>query len=622
MRLELKYIISLVKRLGALLFIYTCFRFAFIFRYYPELLDKNVIELLPYFYYGVIFDVSALFYINAFVIVLSVLPIKYRDSNWYRSIVNWLFIVFNAIGISICSIDIAYYAFTAKRTTADILYLKDDILELLPQYFASFWYLFIIWFTLIFGLYFLVKKSNWKLQKNKWSRNNFVGQFIGMILVLFVLFSGMRGGFDLRPLTPVNALEYVNSKYACVITNTPFTFLHSFNYKVIEKKVYYSDDDLKDMGLLENHFKQDKIEKNIVLIILESFGSEYVGFYNSSSSLTPFIDDLFAKSTVYTNAFANSRTSIKSINAILTGTPELMNDPLIHSIYQHNKQHRIGELLENYETAFFHGAKNGSMSFDVLMKKLGVNHYYGLDEYTSEEGLDGAWGVYDEPYLKFFSSEMDHFNEPFFTTFFSLSSHHPFSIPEKYKDKFVGGNLEIHKTIEYTDFALKQFFDSIKDKKWYKNSLFIITADHTSISKDKKYRNDLGAYRIPLAFFDPNNEVGRFDSTIVQHLDVLPTILDLLGKGDSIQTFGRSLNDSLKNPVAIQFHHHTYQLIKDDYLLQIKEDKMIGLYNYKRDVLLKKNLMNEVDKVEKYGSLLKGFIQEYNNRMIDNRLTD
>ena len=113
-----------------------------------------------------------------------------------------------------------------------------------------------------------------------------------------------------------------------------------------------------------------------------------------------------------------------------------------------------------YDTSFFHGAPNGSMGFLGFGNILGFKNYYGKTEYNNDADFDGIWGIWDEPFFQYCAKTLNQKKSPFMATLFSVSSHHPFKIPEKYKGKFKKGPLEIHEPIGYTDFALKKFFIS------------------------------------------------------------------------------------------------------------------------------------------------------------------
>ena len=129
-----------------------------------------------------------------------------------------------------------------------------------------------------------------------------------------------------------------------------------------------------------------------------------------------------------------------------------------------------------------------------------------MEDYPDEKkDYDGNWGIYDEHYLQYFAQKLNSFKQPFFSSLFTLSSHHPYSIPIDYKGVFDQGNLNVHETIGYTDMALEKFFLKVKNESWFKNTIFIITADHPAQSEFLFYKKDNGRYKVPLAFYVPNS---------------------------------------------------------------------------------------------------------------------
>ena len=160
------------------------------------------------------------------------------------------------------------------------------------------------------------------------------------------------------------------------------------------------------------------------------------------NSFTPFIDSLIQESLVFTNGFSNGRRSIEGIPAVIAGIPSLMNSPFITSAYSGDKFYSLPYLLkqEGYNTSFYHGGTNGTMGFDNFCKAAGIDAYYGRYEYNNDKDFDGNWGIFDEPFLQFMAKSLDKTPQPFMASVFTLSSHHPYTIPEKYKNKFIKGN--------------------------------------------------------------------------------------------------------------------------------------------------------------------------------------
>jgi uncharacterized sulfatase len=373
--------------------------------------------------------------------------------------------------------------------------------------------------------------------------------------------------------------------------------------------------------IIQNEISKDSSTKNIVLIIVESLGKEYVGFYNHQKGFTPFLDSLMQYSLVYTHAYANGKRSIEGIPSIIASMPSLMNNDYNNSIYQSNRLRGIGDYLKEvgYDASFYHGGKNGTMSFDNFIAITNSGKYFGMNEYPNQEkDFDGNWGIYDEPYLHYFANELNQKKQPFFTTVFTLSSHHPYNIPENKKHLFAEGTLPIHKSIRYTDYSLKQFFEIAKKTPWFNHTIFIITADHSAENETPYYQTEQGKYEVPLIVFDPHKNKFKTDTLTAQHLDILPNIIRKKYSQNSF-SFGNILDDKT-NRFAIQYFNGIYQLIQWPFVYQFNGENGSAFYDLTSDALMQHNLIDKKITVQlKMDTLLKSYIQQYNFDLIHNK---
>jgi len=208
-----------------------------------------------------------------------------------------------------------------------------------------------------------------------------------------------------------------------------------------------------------------------------------------------------------------------------------MEEPFINSEFSANQVIGLGTILSSdvYHTSFFHGAQNGSMHFDQFMKSVGIQNYYGKSEYPNQGDDDGTWGIYDEPFLQWTCSKISEFKRPFFTSIFTLTSHQPFKVPEKYAGRFKDDRLPILKSIQYSDYALEQFMACAEKQEWYHNTLFILTADHTGpeLQTGSSFES---RFQVPLIFYSPHELLLKNldPNQYAQHIDVLPTLLETI----------------------------------------------------------------------------------------------
>ncbi|MBI9039554.1 MAG: sulfatase-like hydrolase/transferase [Bacteroidales bacterium] len=610
--------------------------------YFSELGFCGFFEVL---FYGLRFDISALMMVNLPIIFLWVLPFNFTYNKIYQKITCFIFYLFNSIALAANFIDIIYFRFTLKRTSGDIFnyFANEDsqFLGLIPQFIIDFWYILLIWLAFIFLMIFLCKKIHAELRSSQKSTIKVVSsRILFFFLFLFISIIGIRGGFQLKPISIIHAGTYAEGKNLPLILNTPFSIIKTINQNALKSVKYFKKEEEAASIYSPVHkvFSDSLFEEfrnfNVVIIIMESFSSEHIAALNPKLDLessignykgfTPFLDSLINESLVF-NGFANGKRSIEGIPAILSSIPTLMNYDFITSIYSGNKVSSIANLLKEkaYSTAFFHGGTNGTMGFEAFTKMAGFDKYYGRSEYNNENDYDGKWGIYDEEFFQYFANELNETKEPFLSVFFSLSSHHPYSIPEKHKNKFRKGQLEIHESIGYSDYSLGEFFKTASKMPWFENTLFVITADHTSENYYPEYQTMVGNYSIPIVFYKPNSRLQGSAETIAQQIDIMPSILSFLNYDKDFIAFGNDLFTAKSDNFAVSYLNGNYQLIKDDYVLSFNGKESHYLYNFKKDNLLKNNLIEKENRVVKEMEIfLKAIIQQYNDRMINNKLTN
>jgi len=598
------------------------------------------LKLLYYAFAGLRFDIVAVLYVNIVFILMLILPFRFRRNKTYNLVADIIFYVTNIIILVPNLADTAYYPFSLKRMTIDIInYIStgDDTANMMPQFIRDFWYVFLLWLTCIFLLIFIGRRikvsTRYVMQKQPYY---YLSQTLSMLLFIALLVLGVRGGVQLKPIGILSASQYAPSQETPVVLNSTFTLIRSYGQQGIKKLNFYPDE--KEMtgifNALKNYSGRDSLgnvipmqKKNVFVIILESFSAEHIGALthqkgNKMSDFTPFLDSLAEKSIVY-EGFANGKRSIEGIPAVLASLPTWMTEDFITSQYASDKFNSLASLLkeEGYNSSFFHGGKNGTMGFDAFCRSAGFDNYYGKNEYPDQADFDGHWGIWDEPYLQYIANMLNSKPQPFLGAVFTLSSHHPYKVPEKYKNKFRKGPLEIQQTIMYSDYALQKFFEKASTMPWFKNTIFVITADHTSEAWQPFYTNRVGQYFIPIIFYEPGNENARHMGIVAQQTDIMPTVLDMLHYPKSFVAFGGSLLRVNEPRFSLSYLNGNYQLIMDGYAWQTDYNVSKSLYNFTQDSLLSKNLYTNQNKIAaESDKLLKAVIQQYNNRIIENKL--
>ena len=640
-KLYIRNLFMLSIKIVAVLILYQFCRLLFFFYNLEYFSNINLIDYLRIIKVSIRFDISAVLYVNSLVIFLSLIPSNLLIKRWYKNLIYYLFIYCNLLGIIVNIIDIFYYQFSKSRLTISFMSEfsnETSIYRKLLEFCKDYWITIPLLIIVFYILRIVASKTKGKLKKIQFKKKNIFSSILISMLCFTLVVFGFRGTFIIlnRPITISNAGKYANNpNEISLIINTPFSLIRTYDLQDLKRKNYFQDSDLEEYTSLVKLYKRKGIiKKNVIVIILESMATEYYGFYNKNildySGYTPFLDSLINHSYTSYNSFGNGTKSIDAIPSILASIPATKFHFSL-SKYAANNIDGIGRILngEGYQTSFFHGAPNGSMGFESMNKILGIKNYFGMNEYDNNSDWDGTWGIWDNQFFSYFADELDKMKEPFFSSIFSCSSHHPYKIPKEFNNRFKKGKHPMHECVQYTDHSLKQFFNKIKHEKWFKNTLFVITADHTNISGrqdvfKKKYRSSVGIFRVPIIFYDPSNlNLNQKSEKIIQHIDIMPSILSYLDYNKPFISLGNDIFNN-DNGFAINYNNG-YQMIIDERLViysEIEED-ITKIFNYTNDLSLKHNIIDDINnvKITQYKNKMQSFIQTYNNRMIDNKFS-
>ncbi|MET0464160.1 MAG: sulfatase-like hydrolase/transferase [Chitinophagaceae bacterium] len=628
--------VTLLYRLAIVILIFTISRFLFYLLntgYFPGVDATAWAGILRG---GLRFDIAALFYVNGLFILLYTIPIPLRYNPAYQKIAKIVFIVTNSVSFAMNCIDFIYFRFTLRRSTLDVLREFSNEKgkgSFVLTFLLDYWYLVLIYAILIALMIWLYNRANIRRPAAIRPLIYYPAGLVVMAAFIAMAVGGIRGDFkySTRPITMSNAGEYVdNPGEIPLVLNTPFCIIRTAGKRFYKEEKFFTADEVEGIYSPVQELRSDKPFKpdNVVVIILESFGKEGIGFYNhdlkngSYKGFTPFLDSLFSVSRICWNSFANGRKSIDAMPSVLAGIPA-GEIPFVLTPYASNKIKSLPSILRDsgYHTSFFHGAPNGSMGFKAFANLMDIERYYGKDEYNNNADFDGLWGIWDEPFFQFFAKNLDTIQQPFFSTIFSVSSHHPFKVPKQYEGVFPKGDLPLHECMGYTDMALRKFFATASTMKWFKNTLFVITADHATVSEFPEYQTAWGNLSIPIALYHPgDSSLAKLDSSVVQQIDIMPSVLSYLHYNGKLLSFGESIFDLHKKDFAASYLGG-FQWIQDKYLLQFDGLKASGLFDYRYDRLMKTDLKDQLPAVrDSLEMSMKAFIQQYHNRLIQDRM--
>jgi membrane protein len=591
------------------------------------------------------FDTSAILYTNVLYALLMLLPLHYKERAAWQLVCKWLFVLTNSLCVVVNMADAVYFQYTGRRTTWTVFGEfghEGNILSIVGKEVLHHPVVLLIGIALIALLWLAYVHPRSLTKAPRPATPYYVTQVFMLGLFVPLCVAGMRGGFTtaVRPITLSNANQFVNRPAeAALVLNTPFSMIRTATKKAFVDPKYYTPDELNAI-YSPLHRPGDALtprHKNVVVIILESFGQEFVGALNPQldggryKGVTPFLDSLIGVSTTYENSFANGRKSIDGMPSVLSSIPMFV-EPFFLTPASLNHLSGLARELngEGYHTAFFHGAQNGSMGFEAFARSTGFGQYYGRTEFDAdprfggENEFDGTWAIWDEPFLQFYAKKMSEMKQPFMTAVFTASSHAPYKVPERYAKQFPEeGDTPLHKCVRYSDMALRKFFETARRQPWYKNTIFVLTADHTSLSTHEEYQTPLGRFRVPIIFFDPSGDMkpGRRPG-IAKQIDIMPTLLGYLGFQHPFVAFG---NDLTHLPATLNYEvaylNGVYVFAQGDYVLLFDGSQTTGVFDYKKDRLMVHNLKGRVPQQAAMERLLKAIIQSYMQRMLTDQLT-
>ncbi|WP_179320457.1 LTA synthase family protein [Winogradskyella helgolandensis] len=605
----------------------------------------SIAEFLKIQYHGLAFDTTAILYVNSLFMLLSFLPFFINTKRGYQKLLFYVYFITNLIAYAINFVDLIYYKYTFSRTTIvvlDVLKHEKDGGSMFFRFLIDYWHVFLLFgLSAALWIYLYKKVKVITVERPKLTTKNGL-IYVVLSLVIFcgvsvLTIGGIRGGDfkkSTRPINLVDANRHVQKiEQADLVLNSPFAFIRTINANSFKKVAYKMEQEVVDNYAqpIKQYSNNSKSKPNIVLIITESLGREYLGAFNKSYDIpnykgyTPFLDSLAGKSLIFPNAYANGSKSIHGMSSVLSGIPSF-KDAFTSSAYSKQDIQSLVSILneEGYYSTFFHGAARGSMGFLGFSNILGFDSYLGREDYNNDDDFDGSWGIWDEPFLQYMKDEINDMQTPFFATVFTVSSHEPYVIPEKYEGKFPVGNVPMHKTVGYTDFAFKRFFEEAKKEEWFDNTIFILTADHSNqvFYKDMYYK-PMNRHTVPILIYKPDNSMAGVNMDLAQQIDIYPTILDMIGYQKPFRSWGRSLVDTSFStiPFAVNYSNSYYRFQMGNYICIFDGVKATGFYDI-LDKGLEKNLIeNKNSEMSKIEAICKAYIKDYYDRIIDKKLS-
>lgn len=598
----------------------------------------SISEISTLFKGSFIFNTISIIYANGLFIVLSLLPLRARSKAIYQKILFWIYLIINTFLLIVLNlIDVVYFHYAQKRITAEEFHFtqNDNTLPIFLDYlWANFWLIFVGIFCVVI-IVFIFKKMPYYPSKIKKSYLYYPIHTLIFCVLILVSLGGARGGFNpkLRPYNLCNAAWYTQTpQQAHLILSNPFCLLRTIELESLQNPNYFDEKELTSI-YTPYHYPKSTLnyelgKRNIIIFILESFSKEHSKFYcpelyPDSEGYTPFLDSLMRKSYTFTNAFSNGMRSIEALPSILTSIPSYQK-PFVMMPQSLGQLQGLPYILsqEGYNTSFFCGTERNSMFFEAYASMAGIETFFSKEDYEKEypinvNTIEPFWGVYDMPFYQFMADKIEKMKQPFCASIFNLTSHHPYTLPPDYADKMPKGHTLVQPCVAYTDVSLRKLFERIQKEPWYANSIFVFIADHGSPEMyAPQTRLPKGKSAIFYFIFTPDNAIHGIDTHVTQQLDVMPTLLGLIGYKKPYFAFGRdAFNENERLPMATNYINEVYQCITDSITIYMNENGIVSAYTTD-DLLQKKNIVTENKESQQHANKhLKALIQSYYNHV-------
>ena len=384
--------------------------------------------------------------------------------------------------------------------------------------------------------------------------------------------------------------------------NGVYNFYLAFTNSELDYKTYYKTlPDNEAFSILENQIpgikenstqrlvtsEFEEIHKNVVLITIESYSASFMNEYGGKDNITPFLDSLATQSLQFTNLYAVGNRTVRGLEAVTLCLPPMAGESVVKRIDNKNK-FSTGSLFKerNYSVKFMYG---GDSYFDNMGDFFTGNGYAIVDKKSfkpEEISFANIWGVCDEDMYKKAINVMNEeskTNKRFFNHIMTVSNHRPFTYPDGKID--IASDKKSRKGgVKYTDYALRNFFKMAEKQPWFKNTVFVILADHCASSSGKT-ELPVEKYRIPAMIYSPGFITPSRNNTLMSQIDVMPTLFSLLNFKYESKFYGQDVFSKDYKPRALIATYQDLGLIKDDVLTIISPVKKVKQFK----LLLKDN---------------------------------
>ena len=537
---------------GLAMVLFTLGRALLYFLYPHQFEQLGAGQVLSAFGHGLRFDAAVVARVFAVPLLLMNLPLKWFDrGRWFEGFA-W-FVYLCTLGMVLVLLgDVVYFDQVKRHVSYELVLLRDDWGFLVQYALEVYW-----WALLLFGLFAVVLGLVWRrllqvrIEPMRWAPLQY------LVLFLALAVAG-RGGVGGKVVEIIDAFDDGNSSYGNLSLNGVFTtIVFSLNMEQVNHHFYPYQEAVAILGeqrpILDTAYPMvERYEakpngRNLVFVLLESWNFDYVdSFSGGHIGATPNFDALARDGLKFTRFYAAGQRSIEGVQTTLTGIPALKGLPRIDAGIGVSNFTRLGAMAEQhgYHTIFVQTSDRDSFKIQGVAKSAGFREFYGKEDiplllnYPDPSLATFGW---DYDMLQFLLKKIDADGPPFLAYAFTGTTHTPYPdlkghvirSPHGYDDE--NGYIN---ALHYSDWSIGQFMAAARKQPWFNNTIFIFTADHATHWQKGGF---LQLFHTPFLIYAPGIVPAGTNTTVASQLDVMPTIIDLLGFPDEFSALGQSV---------------------------------------------------------------------------------
>lgn len=454
----------------------------------------------------------------------------------------------------------------------------------------------------------------------------------GIVLAAWLIVAGLYTSFVNN-----NQAEWSANRYNSEISkNGIYSFFAAFrNNQMKYTEFYTSIDNTKAFDIIkhklessDSHYARDSFsihraitdslpseeKKNVVFILVESLSASFMKEFGNKENITPFLDSLAQESVFFDNLYATGTRTVRGMEAVTLCIPPTPGQSIVKRP-ENADLYTVNSIFKKkgYDSDFFYG---GDGYFDNMNAYFGGNGFNIYDRgrgsvlsddikatrnniEDNEVTFENAWGICDEDIFHKMLNVADkqyQAGKPFFNFVMTTSNHRPYTYPSG-KINIPSGTCRSG-AVKYTDFALKQLFREASKKPWYKNTVFVIIADHCASSAGKD-EIDVANYHIPAFIVNLPKEQNKKVSGLCSQIDLMPTVFSLLHWSYESDFYGKNVMDRSFEEHSLMGTYRKLVLMKGEKVMVLSDQKKQAFYNW-----------NKADNSLKPMAVDKSFLQE------------